>query len=98
MRNISKTADRRAKRTKILTLGTTVHLCGVLLMPDSLSLVWGHSVHFAKFPMLRFSKGYCSHICHSISTKLYCKYVAYEGTSAVTVFGHLPKFKNFRAL
>ncbi len=24
----------------------------LLLMSDSLSLVWGHSVHFAKFPML----------------------------------------------
>ena len=32
--------------------GTTVHICKVLLMPNSLSLVWGHSVHFEKFPIL----------------------------------------------
>ncbi len=37
------------------TRGTTVHICRVLLMPDSLSLVWVHSVHFAKFSILRFS-------------------------------------------
>ncbi len=41
---------------KIGTRGTTVHKCRVLLMPDSLSLVWGHSVHFAKLPILLFSK------------------------------------------
>ncbi len=28
---------------------TTVHVCRAVLMPDTLSLVWGHSVHFAKF-------------------------------------------------
>ena len=62
-------------------------------MPDSLSLVWRHSVHFAKFPMLRFLKGYCSPRFQSISTKFYCKYVGHKGTQAVTVFGGLPKFK-----
>ncbi len=36
---------------KFGTQGTTVHICRVPLMPDSLSLVWGHSVHFAKFPI-----------------------------------------------
>ena len=52
-----KTADRRAKRTKIWdSKYTTVHICRVLLMPDSLSLVWCHSVHFAKVPIPRFSK------------------------------------------
>ena len=30
---------------KFGTRGTTVHMCSVPLMPDSLSLVWGHSVH-----------------------------------------------------
>ncbi len=49
MWNISKTADCRAKQT-CGTRGTTVHIYAVLLMPDSLSLVWGHSVHFAKLP------------------------------------------------
>ncbi len=43
-------------------------------MSDSLCSVWGHSVHFAKFPVLRFSEGYCSHSCHPILTKLYGKY------------------------
>ena len=50
MWNIWKTADRRAKRTKICA--HTVHIWRVLLMPDSLD----HSVRFAKFPILRFSK------------------------------------------
>ncbi len=35
--------------------GTTVHILRVLLMPNSLSLVWGQSVHFVKFPILQFS-------------------------------------------
>ncbi len=56
------------------TWGTTVHIGMVLLMPDSLILIWGHSVHFAKFAMLRFSKGYYSPSFHSMSTKFYCKY------------------------
>ncbi len=30
-----------------------------------------HLVHFAKFAMLRFSKGYCSPSFHPVSTKLY---------------------------
>ena len=67
-------------------------------MADSLSLVWGRSVHFAKFPMLRFLKGYCSPSFHSISTKQYCKYVGHEGIQAVTLFGDLLKFKNFVAI
>ncbi len=33
----------------------TVHVCRVLSMADSLSLIWDHSVHFAKFPSLQFS-------------------------------------------
>ena len=56
MWNISKTANGRANRRKFGTLCTTVYICWVLLIPDSLSLVWGHSVHFAKFPILQFLK------------------------------------------
>ncbi len=41
---------------KFRTQGITVHVWRLLLMPDSLSLVWGHSVHFAKFPILQFLK------------------------------------------
>ncbi len=62
MCNILKTADRRAKRTKFGTRGTTVHICRVLLMADPLNLAWDHSVHFAIFPILRFSKLYSSPI------------------------------------
>ncbi len=45
---------------------------------------WFHSLgsflgHFAKYLMLRFSKGYCSHIFKAIWTKIYCKYVAHKG-------------------
>ncbi len=30
---------------KVWTRGTTGHICRAVLMPDSLSLVWVHSVH-----------------------------------------------------
>ncbi len=56
------------------TWGTTVHICRVLLLPNSLSLVWDHSVHFAKFPIPRFSKHYSFNNFHQISTKLHTKY------------------------
>ncbi len=52
MCNILKIVDRTAKRTKFGTRGTIVHICRVLLMTDSLSLVWSLSVHFAKFSIL----------------------------------------------
>ena len=51
---ISKTVIIEWNGRKFGTQGTTVHILKVLLVPDSLSLVWGHSVHFAKFPILRF--------------------------------------------
>ncbi len=55
MCNILKTADRRAKRMKFGTRSPRnvelKCLCGILIESDSLSLVWGHSVHFAKFLM-----------------------------------------------
>ena len=41
---------------KFGTQGSIGHIWKVLLMPDSFSLVWGHSVHFAKFPILQFLK------------------------------------------
>ena len=46
----------------------------VLFGSGHLSSVWGHSVHFAKFPVLRFSKGHCCYTFHPISTKLYWKH------------------------
>ncbi len=53
-------------------------------MSDASSSGWGHSVHFAKSPMLRFSKGYCSDSFHPISTKLYGKYGNHVGIQAIT--------------
>ncbi len=47
---------------KFETLGPSYCICGVLLMSDSLSSVWGQSVHFTKLMMFTFSKGYFSHI------------------------------------
>ncbi len=70
----------------------------VLFVSGNLSLVWGHSVHFAQFPMLRLSKGYCSHSFHSISPKLYGKHGNQGGMQVITFFGDLPKTKNFMAL
>ncbi len=40
---------------KFATRCTIVYICRVFLMPDSLNLVWGDSVCFAKFPILQFS-------------------------------------------
>ncbi len=80
MCNILKTPDCRVKRMKIW--GTRIDMyciCEVLFMPDSLSSVWVHSVHFAKFPMLRFSKGCSSHSFCPISAKLYGKNMVIKG-------------------
>ncbi len=45
---ILKIANYRVKWWKFGTRGTTVHTYKVLLMPYSLSLVWGHLVYFEK--------------------------------------------------
>ncbi len=42
-----------------------------------LSPVWGHSVHFQKFPMLRFSNVYCSPI-----------FIQFQPNFIVSMFGH----------
>ncbi len=39
---------------KFGTRCTTVHICRVLLMPNSFSLVWGQSVYFANFQFYNF--------------------------------------------
>ena len=59
---------------KFGTLGPGNCIYRVLVISDSLSSVWGHSVHFVKYLRWRFSKSYCPHSFHSISTKLYGKY------------------------
>ncbi len=65
----------------------------VLFGSDHLGTVWGHSVHFAKFLMLHFSKGCRSPSLHPISTKPYRKH--YLGTlQSITFSGCWPKFKS----
>ncbi len=60
---------------KFGTWGTTVHMWRALLMPNSLSLVWGHSVHIAQlFLIPRFSKHYSFNSFHQILAKLHTKY------------------------
>ncbi len=71
MWNILKTADRRAKQMKFGTRGPKKSICRVIFGSGHLSSVWGHSVHFAIFPMLRFSKGHCPHGFRPISTNFY---------------------------
>ncbi len=46
MYNILKTADRRAKRVKFDTRGPGYCIGRVNFLSHSLSVVWGHSVHF----------------------------------------------------
>ncbi len=55
---VIETADRGVKETNICHRGPTVHIyiCRLVLMPDSLSLVWGRSMHVAKFPILHVFK------------------------------------------
>ena len=43
-------------RQKFGTRCITVHICRVLLMPDSLSLVWGHPVTLQNFQSCNFLK------------------------------------------
>ncbi len=65
-------------------------------MSDFLRSVWGNSVHFAKFQIIRFSKGYCSHSFYPISTKLDGQYGNRgEGIQASTSFGDLPNCEYF---
>ncbi len=54
MWNISKIANRRAQTDKIWDSGYYSAHIGVVFMPECLSLVWGHSVHFTKFLILQF--------------------------------------------
>ena len=67
MWNILKTVDRRAKQMKFRTRGPRNSICRVLFRLGDLSSVWGHSLHFPKFPMLRLSKRYCAHSFHPLS-------------------------------
>ena len=80
MWTISITANRRAKRTKIWDSGFYgAHIWKVPLMPNSLSLVWDHSVHFAKFPILQFLKTLHLSQFSSDPSKLYTRYHNYTG-------------------
>ena len=92
MWNISKMVDRRAKNgRKFGTRGTTVHMCRVLLIPDSLSLVYGHLVHFAKFSIPRFSKHFSFNSFHQILTKLCTKDHNLGLIQGITFFGQSAK-------
>ncbi len=75
-----------------------MHLWKVLLMPNSLGLVWGHSVHFAKFPILRFSKHYSFNSFHQISTKLDTRYHNHTGCHFLKVSRHSVHFTKFPIL
>ena len=72
MCNILKMADRKAKGTKIWDSWYYSAHGRVLLMPDSLSLGWGHSVHFSdcKISDVMIFKAYSSPSFHSILPKL----------------------------
>ncbi len=56
-------------------------ICRVLLVSGHLSSVWGHSVHFVKFLILRLSKSSCSNSFHPISTSPYRYLVLGENTN-----------------
>ena len=56
------------RRSYICTIPFIVH------MSYSPSSGWNHLVHFGKFLMWRFSKGYCSHSFHPFSVQLSGRY------------------------
>ncbi len=70
MYTILKMADGRGKRMKFGTCGPINCISRALFMTDSFTSVWDDSLHFAKFPMLRFSKDSFAHSFLPISTKL----------------------------
>ena len=84
MSDILKTADRGVIRMKLWDSLSKE----LLFMFDSLSSVWGHSVHF----LLRFSESY-SHSFHPILIKLYGKHGnrGGGGDTCYYVFGDLSK-------
>ncbi len=75
---------------------TTVHIFRVLLMPNSFSLVWGHSVHFVNFQFYNFRKTLLLSQFSSGSSKLYTSYHNHTGCH---FFGNLQKnCKNYGTL
>ena len=87
-----------AKRIKNLGAINSYCTCGVLFMSDSITSVWGHFVHFAKFPVLRFSKGGYSRSFSPISIKLYCKYIAIRGNTRYYFLAICQFFKIYESL
>ena len=64
----------------------------VLWISGSLSSVWDNSVHFAKFPTLRFQMVTLLRQIYPILTKLYGKY-GNHGQYRLLLFGDLPNLK-----
>ncbi len=93
--SISKMVIVDRNRRKSGTRGTTVHICRVFLVPDSLSLVWGNSVHFAKFTMLQFLKAPLLSQFSSISSKHYTRYHNHTGCHFLAT---CPKLQNYGTL
>ncbi len=68
-------------------------------MPDSLSLVCGHSVHFATFPILRFSKHYSFvTVFIRIQPNFIQSIIIGANIYSLLLFGDQPKVKNYIAL
>ncbi len=76
-------AERNGR--KLGTRGPRVYICRILFASDSLSSVWGHSVHFAKFAILRFSKRYCFYSFYPFSTN-FMESVVIRGNAGYCVF------------
>ena len=93
---ILKTADRRAKLMKIWeSCSYVLPLQGAI--SDSLSLVWGHSLHFAKFPMLIFRKVTASTIFIQFQPN-FMEGKVIRGEYGLLLFGNVPNFKKIMAL
>ena len=74
MLNISKTVDRRGKRTKIWGSGYYSAYMQGTFDARFLKCIQGNSLHFAKFPIPRILKHYSFNGFYQISTTLHTKY------------------------
>ncbi len=75
-------------------LRTTNCICRVFFMSNSLTSIWCLSVHYEKFPMFRFPKGYCSPSFHPIWVKCYIKHGNRRWSAKIKQNRHFEFFVN----
>ena len=81
---------------KFGTQGSVVHIWKVLLMPNSFSLVWGHSVHFrCNFQFYHFQKLHSSPNFHQIHPNFIQSIIIIQAVTFLAIGQKLPKLWHF---